>query len=254
MDPVYDIYSTGQLVNAADPAQTRAALARLFKTTEDKITHLMAGKPQLIKRGVEKNEALRYKAALYQAGLLVAVKLAETADSASQTSTATVEKPQGKAEEKSAGSAGETAAAASYAFSLAPAGSDLLRNDEKHSVAARDIDTSAIKLAPAAFFVDTDKTPSPPPPDTTHLTLAAAGSQLGSSDTTAAVATPDISHLTLAEAGALLEELKPAVSALNPDTSQLSLAETGADVMPPGYEKPAPPPSPSTDHITLQTD
>jgi hypothetical protein len=256
MDSYYDIYSSGELVNDANPAETSAALARLFKTSEDKIAHLIAGKPQLIKRRVEKTEALRYKATLHQAGLLVSVKLSESAPEAMSASTAisqTTESTPATPDQKNPVQTAQVQTS-HYDFTIAPAGSEILHADEKQLTEARVIDTSAIKLAPVSFMTETATAPSTPAPDTSHLSLAEVGSILGNSDDQPPLPAPDISHISVAEVGAPLDELKPAVILLNPDTSRLSIAETGVDLIPAEYHKPAPPPPPMTDHIKLQTD
>jgi hypothetical protein len=256
MDTFYDIYSTGKLVEGANPAETRAALARLFKTSEDKIAHLMAGKPQLIKRRIEKAEALRYKATLHQAGLLIGIKISETAaNTATQSTAESVSTSQAPAE--STGNDIKTSPATEtaqphYSFSLATTGSDLLHANEKTPFEKRDIDTSGLKLAPTFFMAETVDEVPVATPDTSHLILAEVGSILGNTEEKPPVAAPDVSHISVAEVGASLDEIKPNVIPLNPDTSNLSLAETGVDLVPAEYRKPAPPPAPSTDHIQLE--
>lgn len=263
MDSYYDIYSTGELVTDANPAETRAALARLFKTSEDKIAHLIAGKPQLIKRRVEKTEALRYKATLHQAGLLVSIKLADSAPAAITENPTTETRGSASPASQSNPNANPSISANiptstansgnnQSGFTLAPAGSDLLHDNEKQHVEKREIDTSAIRLAPVSFLTETTTVSAPPAPDTRHLSLAEAGSFLGHSGEQPPQAVPDISHITVADVGASLDELKPDVILLNPDISSLSLAETGVDLIPAEYHKPAPPAPPSTEHIQLQ--
>jgi hypothetical protein len=262
MDPHYDIYTTGELLGTADIAETRLALAKLFKTTEDKIAHLLAGKPQLIKRNVEKNEALRYKAALHQAGLLVNLKVVETittdsapisatlstaiSPAANTSSTATNPAPSNQAD--------KPIKTTSQGFSLAPAGSDLLSANEKQHIESREIDTSAIKLAATVFITESAPNHQPPAPDTSHLNLAEVGSLLGADNQEPPLPAPDVSHLSVAEVGANLDEIKSTAIALNPDISNLSLAAAGVDLIPANYHKPAPPPAPSTDHIQLAND
>jgi hypothetical protein len=258
MDPHYDIYTTGELLGTADIADTRLALAKLFKTTEDKIAHLLAGKPQLIKRNVEKNEALRYKAALHQAGLLVNLKVVETitTDSApvSVTNISVANTAPTSTNIAPSNQADNPIEATNQGFSLAPAGSDLLNANEKKSIESREIDTSAIKLAATVFITESAPNHQPPAPDTSHLNLAEVGSLLGADNQQSPLPAPDVSHLSVAEVGTSLDEIKSTALALNPDISNLSLAEAGVDLIPADYHKPAPPPAPSTDHIQLAND
>jgi hypothetical protein len=257
MDPTYDIYTTGELLGTTDIAETRSALAKLFKTSEDKIAHLLAGKPQLIKRNVEKTEALRYKAVLHQAGLLVTLKIvdATNADTAPVSTSANSESTASNTTTTiTATTQPNSAETISAGFSLAPTGSDLLNDNEKQPIESREIDTSAIKLAAAVFITETAPSTQPPAPDTSHLNLAEVGSLLGAGTEQIPLSVPDVSHLTVADVGASLDEIKSTAIAVNPDISGLSLAEAGVDLIPADYHKPAPPPAPSTEHIHLAND
>jgi hypothetical protein len=256
MDPHYDIYTTGELLGTTDIAETRSALAKLFKTSEDKIAHLLAGKPQLIKRNVEKTEALRYKAVLHQAGLLVTLKILEamSTDSAPVSTSVKAESTASNKMASPATTQSNSAETITAGFSLAPTGSDLLNDNEKQPIESREIDTSAIKLAAAVFITETAPSTRPPAPDTSHLNLAEVGSLLGAGTEQIPLSVPDVSHLTVADVGASLDEIKSTAIALNPDISGLSLAEAGVDLIPADYHKPAPPPAPSTEHIQLAND
>ena len=95
---------------------------------------------------------------------------------------------------------------------------------------------------------------TPPAPDTSHLTAAAAGEDLlVDKPEPPPPLTLDLDSMTLAPAGSELEQLKDDLPALDPDTSALSIAQVGADVLE-GQVKETPPPAPNTDHLSVSND
>jgi hypothetical protein len=243
--PLYDIYFTGKLVEGVDTGTGKANLAALFKRSEQQIATFFDGKPHLLKRAIDKPGAIKYKAALHKAGLLVAVKAHQTA--ATQTSSAAPTDQQ-------ATTAASAASEPEPDWSLAPPGSDVLQANERKTVAPRDIDTSAIKMVPAFMSTDPEPQPSVPAPDVSHLSVAATGTDLLATKPPPAPSPEvNIDAISLAPAGTELEEIHPHVIPLNPDTSQLSLADAGAELLE-GQTKATPPPAPNTDHLTVKPD
>jgi hypothetical protein len=72
--PLYDVYLTGKLAETVGREQAAARLAQIFKANPDTMLGLLTGKAQLLKRGVDKNTAIKYRDALQQAGVEVAFK------------------------------------------------------------------------------------------------------------------------------------------------------------------------------------
>ena len=242
--PLYDIYFTGALVEGADLQTAKDGFARMFKASPEAVAKFFNGKPQALKRGVDKAEALKYKAALHKAGMMVAFK-AHQADTPATTKA-------------SATSVADTAAQATPStstqedWSLAPTGSDVLRADERKHVPTQDIDTSAIKMVSAFANLDPEPKVTPPAPDTSHISVAAVGEDLLIDKPEAPPPLPlNLDDITLAPPGADLEELHDDLPPLNPDISGISLAEPGVDLLE-GQQKPAPPAAPNTDHLKLQ--
>jgi hypothetical protein len=236
--PLYDIYFTGNMVEGVDVNAGKSNLAALFKLSTEQVSKYFDGKAHLLKRGIDKNGALKYKAALHKAGLMVAVR-AHTPPSQMAANTekkAPPETQQSSTEED---------------WSLAPAGSDVLKPNERKSVEKRDIDTSEIKMVSA--FMNTDPEPKPdiPPPDTRHISLAPTGEDLVEASTPPPPPAMNIENIDLAPPGADLEEIHPDITPLNPDTSKLSIAEPGVELLE-GQSNPPPPPAPNTDHITVK--
>lgn len=249
--PLYDVYFTGKLVEGADPQTARAGFMQLFKASPETADKFFNGKPQLLKRGLSKEEALKYKAVLHKAGMMLAFKAQQEAATDTAAAAAAATPPP-------AGSAADPAPSPATAqsgddgdWSVAPAGSDVLRPDERHQVPERNIDTSNIKMASAFSSAEPEREPPPPPPDTSHITAAQAGEDLLPEKPPAPPPLDlDLDAITLAPPGTELEELKEELVLLDPDISALSLAEAGADLLE-GQQKAADPPPPNTDHLKV---
>ena len=93
MSQRYDIFFAAQLVDGFDEATVRANLATLFKANDQKLDKLFSGKAQPIKRGVDKQTALKYKAALQKAGAVSLIRAAADAAAAVTVAGATTPAP-----------------------------------------------------------------------------------------------------------------------------------------------------------------
>ncbi|WP_339670298.1 hypothetical protein [Dasania marina] len=242
--PLYDVYFTGKLVDDISPEQAQQAVAQLFKTQPAKIAHLFNGQTHILKRGLAKDAALKYKAVLRKAGLSILFKMSSDAATAPPPVTATtaaVAEPQTTA-----------AVAEQGALTIAPVGSDVLAAHERRVVVTANIDTSNIKLSsPFLDNIEQTSATGPAPPDTSHISVAEVGANILSEPRPEAVPLPlDIDDITLAPAGAILEELHPDLPELNPDISGISLAPAGADLL--TEKKPSAPPAPDTSHLSLK--
>ncbi|WP_101756956.1 hypothetical protein [Oceanicoccus sp. KOV_DT_Chl] len=246
--PLYDIYFTGQLVEGTDVETAKINVAKLFKSTPEKMAKLFTGKPQALKRGVDKAGALKYKAALHQAGLLVAVKTQQAAAAANTASATPAAPVQAQTESTTQPQAEED-------WSLAAVGSDVLKQSEKSQPVENNVDTSAIKMVSAFMEPEAIPTaPPPPPPDTSHISVATVGEDLLVEKPDSPPPLPlDIDDITLAPAGSELEQIPSDLPPLNPDTSAISMAEPGADILE-GQTKPEPPPAPDTTHLSIAND
>ena len=74
MSELYDIFFSAQLIDDFDEAAVRKNMAQLFKANEAALEKLFSGKPQLIKRGVNKAAAIKYKAAMQKAGAVARIR------------------------------------------------------------------------------------------------------------------------------------------------------------------------------------
>ena len=240
MEPtLYDIYFTGQLIEGIERHQAQANLAKLFNISQDKAAQYFTGKPRILKRGLDKNGALKYKQALHSAGMLAAFKQHELSVDENRNKSAQTLTPSTTDEKADSG------------ISLAPVGSDVLPPNERTEFIAADIDTSDIKLASAFGNVETQSVEAPPAPDTSHLSAAVAGEDLLVVKPLAAKPPElNLDSISLAPAGTELEELQEDLPKLNPDISALSIAPAGANLQE-GVSKKQPPPPPNTDHLNV---
>ena len=285
MSDRYDIFFTGKIVDGFDEATVRDNVAKLFKANAQTLEKLFSGKPQAIKRGVDKQAALKYKAAMQKAGAVPVIrahadpaakpqpKPAPPAAAEELPSSADI-KPKQSMAERLAALTGEDAptedappafAAAAPAtaspgpasldagMSLAPAGSDVLREDEREVVEARDIDTSTIHLTPEFAEPTVEETAAPPAPDVSHLSMGEVGDDIPHLDTDVEELDLDISHLSMGEVGEEIPVLEEVQELVNPDISGIDLAPEGSDVLEARYRKEDTATAPNTDHLSLDS-
>ncbi len=225
MDARFDIYLSGKLATGVTPAAAAAAMAQLFRSTPEAMAAMLDGKPRLLKRDVDQATAHKYRDALQRAGVLVSFRpFVKTA-----------------------------APAPAAGLSLAPAGGDLLRPEERRrTVAAVQVDTSHLRVEAPGELPHLPRAEPAPAPDISHLSVAAAGDDLAPPRPQAApvALSAEMATVTLAPAGAELETLSLPLPALDPDTSALSLAAPGELLTEAERHRETPPPPP-TDHIRL---
>ncbi|MEE9253829.1 MAG: hypothetical protein V3U43_02755, partial [Pseudomonadales bacterium] len=235
---------------------------------------LFRGKPVMLKRGVDRATAARYQKAFKGAGACLRVTAAEAQAPAKKTQApaespkASPQKPKAAApggkkslaerlhaeEARAAAPMEQRAAAAVFgpAWDLAPAGSDLVRSEERPPQARVVVpDVSHISAAPVNSGSLEDvvaKEEPPPPPDVSAVSIAEVGADLTDPKEPAPVQVPDTSAMTLSEVGVTLVEPKQVVP-LEVDVSGISVAEVGSDLIELKDEKPAA--APNTDHIEL---
>jgi hypothetical protein len=261
--PTYDIYFRAEILAGQDEALVKARIGAMFKANEAKIAQLFSGKAIAIKKGVDKAAALKYQQAFKNAGAK-AVITASPAPSAAPVSkatpsatpeiasavSATAPSPKAEATAPTESVASESAPTKSEgSWDVLPPGSDVLKPSERKVVEDANIDTSAIKLA--SVFAQVDEPPTPPPaPDTQHLSMAKAGSDMNpDKPEPAAPLEIDLSALDLAEAGARMSDESEEIAPLDIDLSAISTAEPGSDL---GQIKKDPPPAaPDTSHLSI---
>jgi hypothetical protein len=293
MDPLYDIFFAGQLVDGIDEGTARSNMGKLFKANEATLDKLFSGNPYAIKRGVDNAGAAKYKAAMHKAGAVALIKTQQAEEPApsapvpepapdpfpsSADIIAEPEKQGGSMADRIAAMAAEPRAsanpraatfgeaesaippaadeapAADGELSLAPAGSDVLRENEREVIEDLNIDTSAINLSSSSEEPEAlgGNTEAPIDPDTSHLSMGEVGEVIPHLESELEELDPDVSHLSMGEVGEVIPHLEKAVEEVNPDISAISLAPEGSDVLEEEFRRHDDAEAPSTEHITLE--
>lgn len=211
---LFELVFDGRLLPGRAAAEVKSNLALLFKTSPAQIEALFDGGEKIIKRQLDYTGALRYAAALKQAGALCRIRpMASTAP-----------QPAAAAPVKADIVPAEQTRLASSAFSLAALGTDLLEPVEHAVPPPPDVDHLSVAAPGADLLEGVVKTPPPPPPDTSALSVAAVGADLGQAQRPAAPPPPDTSYLSVAAVGADLAPHAEKRSVAVPDLSHLSLS------------------------------
>jgi hypothetical protein len=67
----YDVYFSGAILKDADSAEVKRKIGAMFKLEGDKLERLFSGQPRQIKRGIDMDQAIRFRVAFRDAGALV---------------------------------------------------------------------------------------------------------------------------------------------------------------------------------------
>jgi hypothetical protein len=137
-------------------------------------------------------------------------------------------------------------------MSVAPAGSDVLREDEREQHVELDIDTSGIQLASSFTEAETPAVDVPPAPDTSHLSMGEVGEDIPQLKSTQKAVTPDTSHLSMGEVGEDIPRLEEEVEIVEPDISGIDLAPEGSDMLEEKDRHKDEVEAPNTDHLSLK--
>lgn len=205
----YHIVFHGDIQMGQSLAQVKHNLAQLFKLDAAKVESLFTGKPIVLKKNLDEAGATKFKAALTRAGVVVSIRAEQPTNST--------------------GAAATTAPIKStpYAWTLAPAGMNLLRINERKKITPLMVSTAQFSLrAPEGNLIDDSEKPAapqrvikelnvdlapageqllkdeerpsqPPPVAAPEWGVAPVGVELAPAKITEPVALPDISHLSL---------------------------------------------------------
>lgn len=266
MDKRYNVYFAGQLLDGQDHATVRSRLGKLFKADAATLDKLFSGKAQLIKRNCDRATALKYKQAMEQAGATPIIRATEAeAVAAPPTDAPTSEKlsaaqriamlanaPDVGRHQAPTGSATQPQPAEPGSMGIMPAGSDVLRPEERQGPIAASVASPDLEVAPGGERLSATAPPPPPAPDTSHLSAAEVGETLPNLPRSETALSPDTSGLDLSPQGTDFSDCAPAdpiAPAL--DLSGIELAPSGADVLEQQYRKRHDEPAPNTDHLSL---
>ena len=159
----YDIIFRGDLRPGENLVEVKQRLQKLFSANAEKIEQLFSGRPVVLKRGIGKEAAERYRKSLENAGAIVSIRPAAT----SEDPTPAREAPATSEEEPDSSETG-------LDVSVAEVGADLLMPEERRDVVTREVSTSHISVAPAGENVLSDEEKKPFTEreiDTSHLSF-----------------------------------------------------------------------------------
>jgi hypothetical protein len=71
MNETYDVYFSGVCLKTADPDEVKKKVGAMFKLEGKRLDKLFSGKPVPIKRGLDMDQAVKYRVAFRDAGALV---------------------------------------------------------------------------------------------------------------------------------------------------------------------------------------
>lgn len=149
----YDVVFRGDVAPGENIAEVKQQLAQLFKANEERIEQLFSGRPMVLKRGVNKATANRYKESLGNAGAIVTIRPAVEVVAGAKVDLSPVE---------------------GFDFDVAEVGADVLAPEERRDLTPKEISTSHLSVAPTGEDVlrDEDKKPFVEKDvDTSHLSL-----------------------------------------------------------------------------------
>jgi len=285
METRYNVYFAGQLLSGQELASVRDKLAKLFNADQQTLEKLFSGKAQLLKRDCDKATALKYKQAMERAGARPIIKASQSA-AAEQSAPLTPppEKTMSAAEkiaalaaapdeggysskepstspkesatsskESATGSAEQQPISDQEGINLAPAGTDVLREDERAEPVVSEIDTAGLEVDAATQRLSEEPPPPPPAPDTSHLDMGGVGEMIPNLPSDQVPLSPNTNAIDLSPAGTDFTDCAPPEAEPPPlDLSSMDLAPAGTDVLEERYRKKEQAEAPATDHISRE--
>ena len=157
----FDVFFRGDIVAGQAIVDVKERLGGLFKLEAAQVDQLFSGRPTAIRRNLDEASAKKYQQALLKIGALAELRPARVDET-----------PVTQAAETSPAAPVAEQASSDDALSLAPAGSDLLRPDERSSIEATEVDVSALALEPGGGEIlraDEKRSVEEKQVDTSHL-------------------------------------------------------------------------------------
>ncbi len=244
MSDEYRLVYSGEVLQGQHPAVVKKRLAAVLKLSDERADVLFCGKPVVVKKAIDKENAARYQAVFEKAGAQLRVLPLEEEQPGVQT-------PDPQTAEPSAQETAPPGATASEdGMQVLPVGADMLAADERRQIPNADIDTSHLSVQGAVFSVD-EPTEEIAGPNVDHISLAELGAQIGDANPHEVVVEEVNVDFSLAEAGAIIGEVdaESPPPAVDMDTVDFDLADPGADMD--TREKAPPPPPPDTSHLKV---
>lgn len=74
MSETFSVVVTGKIADGFAVADAKAQVSKLFKLSPEKLEKLFSGKPVAIRRGIDKPQAMKLRAALAKTGIIAVIK------------------------------------------------------------------------------------------------------------------------------------------------------------------------------------
>jgi len=272
MEPLYNIYFAGELLEGQVLQSVRENMARLFKADETTLNKLFSGTPQLLKRDCDKATALKYKLAMEKAGGRPIIKASVEAGTTAPPPEPEQRNQQSTAERIAAlaaapdvtpypdseppqqrSTADDRGAVDGHPLDLEAPGTEVLRPEERAAPVVNDIDTGALDIDLSAQRLSEEAPPPPPAPDTAHLSMGEVGDSIPTLPPENEPVAPNTDGFDLAPEGSDFSDCNETEPDAPPvDLSQLAVAPAGSDVLEEKYRSKERPAAPATDHIALE--
>lgn len=216
-EQAYDLFLTGQIAPGHSREQALQQLAKLFKRQTNQAEQLLAGRPTRIRKNLTAAELEKFQAAFARLGILTEAMPCLDDSGSVQTPPVTSATSPGTA----------TNPGSTSGLALDPVGTPVLHEAERRPFTECDIDTSTLSLAATGTTLSSPRLRQVTTPETDHLSLAAAGSDM--QDHYRETREEDLDALTaglsMASTGeAMLEEqYKKPQTAIQPNTDKLKL-------------------------------
>jgi hypothetical protein len=216
-DRKYNVYFRGEILPGADKLVVKAAIAKIFNADDAKVNQLFSGKVNTIKKSVDKATAAKYQHAFKKAGAKAVITAAKV-DSGSSISES---KSTAAQLFRAPSSVSQTT---EINWDFLPIGSEFLTSVERRNIPDADIDTSAIKMLSPFFETENEERIVPLAPDTSHLSIAAAGEDMNPNRSGPLPDLAlDLSGFSVAKVGATLTDKKEKKIPPAPDTHHIKL-------------------------------
>ena len=142
----FDVFFRGDIVAGQAVAEVKERLAGLFKLEAAQVEKLFSGRPTAIRRNLDEASARKYEQALLKIGALAELRPVKMEEAPAAQTVAKA--PVAGSPDEPPAESGTKPVNTDGGLSLAPAGSDVLRPDERANVEAAEVDISALALEP----------------------------------------------------------------------------------------------------------
>lgn len=269
MEPLYNIYFAGQILEGQDLSAVRARMAKLFNASEAVLARLFSGEPQVIKRDCDKATALKYKKAMESAGARPMITAAAN-DKAQARQGAAPQAGGGKPNTAERIAAIAAAPDVAYPnsdseaeqdepedkglppkFTLGPVGCYLVNPDERPTVETPAIDVSDISVEADYGRLAAEQPTPPPAPDTDHYSMGEAGEDIPSLVQDTPAPPPDTSGVDLCPQGTDFSDcVTPDSEAPDLNLADYCLAPEGSDMLEAQFRPRPAAAAPDTSHLS----